>query len=114
MNHQGTVWRDDQSGDHAECRRRHPVTQSIAAMKKNLFTTSCAPVPGIFLRFIREDGGQDLIEYALLGAFIGVCAVTAWINIPPKIKLAYGNWDSNVQSLSSCTKDPVVAGGGGC
>jgi Flp pilus assembly pilin Flp len=71
---------------------------------------------GIVLRFIREDGGQDLIEYALLGALIGVCAVTAWINIPTKIKAAYISWDSNVQTLSSCTKDPIVAGGGtiGC
>ena len=62
-------------------------------------------------KFIRDDGGQDLIEYALLAAFIGVCAVVAWTNIPPKIAAAYSGWDSSLQNLSSCTPDP---GGGGC
>jgi len=71
-------------------------------------------IPRTVLSFIRDDGGQDLIEYGLLGALIGVCAVTAWINIPPKIKVAYGNFDSGVQTLSSCTKDPLTSGGGGC
>lgn len=63
------------------------------------------------LRFLRDEGGQDVIEYALLAAFIGVCAVVAWTNIPPHIAAAYANWDSTIQSLSSCTPDP---GGGGC
>lgn len=62
-------------------------------------------------RFLTDDGGADLIEYALLSAFIGVCAVVAWTNIPPHIAAAYTNWDASVQNLSSCTPDP---GGGGC
>ena len=62
-------------------------------------------------RFLREDDGQDLIEYALLSAFIGICAVVAWTNIPPKIAGAYNNWNSGVQTISACTPDP---GGGGC
>ena len=62
-------------------------------------------------RFITEDDGADIVEYALLAAFIGVCAVAAWISIPPKIAAAYTNWDSSIQNLSSCTPDP---GGGGC
>ena len=65
----------------------------------------------MFLRFIQDDSGQDLIEYALLSAFIGVSAVVAWTNIPPAIAAAYSNWDSSIQNLSSCTPDP---GGGGC
>ena len=62
-------------------------------------------------RFFRQDDGQDLIEYALLSAFIGICAVAAWMNVPQAIASAYGNWDSSVQNLSSCTPNP---GGGGC
>lgn len=62
-------------------------------------------------RLVWEDSGSDLIEYALLSAFIGVCAVAAWINIPPAIAAAYANWDAGVQNLSACTPDP---GGGGC
>jgi Flp pilus assembly pilin Flp len=65
----------------------------------------------MFLRFIRNDTGQDLIEYALLSCFIGICAVVAWTNIPTKIGLAYSNWNSGVQTLSACTPNP---GGGGC
>ncbi len=62
-------------------------------------------------RFLTDDDGADLIEYALLSAFIGVCAVAAWTSIPPRIAAAYTNWDNSVQNLSSCTPDP---GGGGC
>lgn len=29
----------------------------------------------LFIRFIRDDQGQDLIEYALLGAFVSLAAV---------------------------------------
>ena len=29
----------------------------------------------LFTRFIRDDQGQDLIEYALLGAFVSLAAV---------------------------------------
>jgi Flp pilus assembly pilin Flp len=65
----------------------------------------------MLLRFLKDDVGQDLIEYALLSAFIGVCAVAAWANIPDAIEGAYEGWDSSVQDLSSCTPDP---GGGGC
>jgi Flp pilus assembly pilin Flp len=65
----------------------------------------------MFHRFVHDDSGQDIIEYALLAAFIGISAVVAWTNIPPKIAAAYGSWDSNIQTLSSCTPDP---GGGGC
>ena len=65
----------------------------------------------MLLRFLSDDDGQDIIEYALLSAFIGICAVAAWINIPPAIAAAYAAWDTNVQDLSACTPDP---GGGGC
>ena len=62
-------------------------------------------------RFIAEDSGQDLIEYALLSAFIGVIGILAWANIRTKIGVAYQAWDTNVQTISACTPDP---GGGGC
>ncbi len=31
----------------------------------------------LFVRFVREDAGQDLIEYALLGALIAVACTVA-------------------------------------
>ncbi len=65
----------------------------------------------LLLHFIAEDSGQDLIEYALLSAFIGVCCVLVWPSIRLAIGAAFVGWDTNVQALSSCTPDP---GGGGC
>ena len=62
-------------------------------------------------RFFGDESGQDVIEYALLALFIGVCAVAAWQSIPSKIFNAYSNWDTGVQNISACTPDP---GGGGC
>lgn len=62
-------------------------------------------------RLAIEEEGQDLIEYALLSAFIGVCAIVAWNSIPTAIASTFLSWDTSVQTLSSCTPDP---GGGGC
>jgi Flp pilus assembly pilin Flp len=65
----------------------------------------------MFRRFIVDDRGQDLIEYALLAALIGTVGVLAWQNIVVGIGQAYLGWDTGVQKLSSCTPDP---GGLGC
>jgi pilus assembly protein Flp/PilA len=62
-------------------------------------------------RLIEEEHGQDLIEYALLSAFVGLVGVVAWSNISTKIGVAYQSWDTSVQGISACTPDP---GGGGC
>lgn len=61
--------------------------------------------------FISDDRGQDLIEYALLSAFIGICCVVVWENIEDLIATVYANRDASIQGLSECTPDP---GGGGC
>lgn len=61
--------------------------------------------------FVRDESGQDLIEYGLLSALIGVCAILVWTNFPGILAAVYGSWDGSVQAVSSCTPDP---GGGGC
>lgn len=65
----------------------------------------------LLARLVREDEGQDIIEYALLAAFIGTVGIVTWQNIGSGITNAYLSWDSGIQNLSSCTPDP---GGGGC
>jgi Flp pilus assembly pilin Flp len=65
----------------------------------------------LIVRFLREECGQDIIEYALLGAFIGTVGIVAWQNIGVGIANHYSGWDAGVQNLSACTPDP---GGGGC
>jgi pilus assembly protein Flp/PilA len=67
-------------------------------------------------RVVVDDCGQDIVEYALLGALIGIAAVAIWQQLATSVGIAYGATDSTgvqgaVQGLSSCTPDP---GGGGC
>ena len=40
-------------------------------------------------RFIREEEGQDIIEYALLAAFISVIAILAVTTIGTKVNTIY-------------------------
>jgi Flp pilus assembly pilin Flp len=65
----------------------------------------------LFVRFLHEEAGQDIIEYALLCAFLGVIGVVAWQGVKTGLHSAYSGWDSGVQNLSSCTPDPISAGG---
>jgi Flp pilus assembly pilin Flp len=61
-------------------------------------------------RLITDDGGQDLIEYALLSALIGVVGILAWNNVGTAIGTTYSGWDSGVQGLSATTPDPISSG----
>jgi Flp pilus assembly pilin Flp len=65
----------------------------------------------LILRFFREECGQDIVEYGLLGAFIGIVGIVAWQNIATGIGNHYTGWGTGVQNLSACTPDP---GGAGC
>ena len=40
-------------------------------------------------RFIRRQGGQDMVEYGLLAAFLSVVTVSALIYLGPSLKPAY-------------------------
>ena len=73
-------------------------------------------MPRLFARLLVDEDGQDLIEYSLLAAFIGFAGLTVWQNVGVGIMNAYTGWDTGVQTLSSCTPDPISTGGGslGC
>lgn len=45
------------------------------------------------------DRGQDLIEYALLTAFIGVISIAAWSVIEGTLGTAYSSYDAGTQSI---------------
>jgi pilus assembly protein Flp/PilA len=47
-------------------------------------------------RFVREDDGQDLIEYALLAGFISLVAVTMITNVGIGVNGVYGNINGQV------------------
>ena len=56
--------------------------------------------------FVSDEGGQDLVEYALLGAFIGVVSVIVWQNIATAIGLRYTEYNTNVNSLWASPEPP--------
>ena len=55
----------------------------------------------LMTRLLREECGQDMVEYALLAAFIGTVGILAWQSIGVGIGNAYLGWDTGVQGLHS-------------
>jgi Flp pilus assembly pilin Flp len=62
-------------------------------------------------KLLFDDRGQDVVEYALLGALIGIAAILTWQQLAATVGVVYGDADVAQQGLSACTPDP---GGGGC
>jgi pilus assembly protein Flp/PilA len=44
---------------------------------------------------LRDEGGQDLIEYALLAAFVGLVGIAAFSRIETAIATAYTTFTTN-------------------
>jgi pilus assembly protein Flp/PilA len=53
----------------------------------------------LFNRFVREEHGQDLIEYALLAGFISLVAVLAITNVGTGVNKVYDNINTQVNSI---------------
>ena len=50
----------------------------------------------LFVRFIREDAGQDLIEYGLLVGIITVAAIASISLIGPKVAGYFSTLNTNL------------------
>jgi pilus assembly protein Flp/PilA len=57
----------------------------------------------LFSKFVREENGQDLIEYALLAGFISLVAVVAITNVGTGVNAVYNNIDGQVQKIPAGT-----------
>ena len=53
------------------------------------------------LRLVREDEGQDLIEYALLAGFIALASVAMITNIGTGVNAVYTATNTQVQAAAS-------------
>ena len=53
----------------------------------------------MFKRFVREEEGQDLIEYALLAGFISLVAVTAITQVGTGVNGVYNNINQQVHNI---------------
>jgi len=54
----------------------------------------------LIARFIREEEGQDLIEYALLAGFIALAATAAIVAIGGNLNTLYTTVNTQVSSAS--------------
>ena len=50
----------------------------------------------LFRRFIREETGQDLIEYALLAGLIALVCVATITNAGQAVSTLFGNVDASI------------------
>ena len=53
----------------------------------------------LFKRFVREEQGQDLIEYALLAGFISLVAVAAITSVGTGVNGVYNNINTQVAKI---------------
>ena len=63
-------------------------------------------VKAVLARFVAEESAQDLVEYALLGVFIGVASVVVWQNIASLIGARYTEYNTNVNTLWASPEPP--------
>ena len=63
-------------------------------------------------RFAADDGGQDLVEYALLAAFIGVAGWAVLMTLPGVMGDTYDSWvnPNNPNSVPGRWDPPEPAG----
>ena len=62
--------------------------------------------------FRSDESGQDIVEYALLGALVGIAAILIWQALVVTVGNVYTAADTGVQATSACTPNPISAGGG--
>jgi Flp pilus assembly pilin Flp len=56
-------------------------------------------VGGLVRRLILEEGGQDLIEYALISALVALAGAVALGALQVALRNAYASWDARHQAL---------------
>jgi hypothetical protein len=62
---------------------------------------------------VREDTGQDLVEYAFLAAFFGIAGYVVVTTIGPSVNAAYATWIDPAQGSPKLWEpaDPWVSAG---
>ena len=54
----------------------------------------------LFVRFVREDEGQDLVEYALLITFIALACIVGMQNLGNAINSSYNAISTSLQGAT--------------
>jgi pilus assembly protein Flp/PilA len=53
----------------------------------------------VFVRLLRDDSGQDLIEYALLAGFISLVAVATITLVGQNVNTVYTKVDTKLKAI---------------
>ena len=53
----------------------------------------------VLRRWMQEESGSDLVEYALLAATVGIMAAAALALMPGILSAVYQSWDSGTQKV---------------
>jgi Flp pilus assembly pilin Flp len=53
-----------------------------------------------FTALLKDDDGQDLLEYALLAALVAIAAVAAVNVLQETLRETYVRWDTDMQALA--------------
>jgi Flp pilus assembly pilin Flp len=61
---------------------------------------------------VADDQGQDVVEYALLAAFIGIAGYVALGAISGTVAAVYASWVDPAAGVPSLWDPPAPAGGG--
>jgi Flp pilus assembly pilin Flp len=56
-------------------------------------------VVSVLRRLVWDESGQDVVEYALLTAFFGLCALAAWTGIRDAVGLNYTGTTTGLSGL---------------
>ena len=62
---------------------------------------------------IHDERGQDVVEYTLLTAFFGLCALLAWTSIRDALGVTYRGASDGVSGGSSVWDTPPPGGSSG-
>ena len=54
---------------------------------------------GVFARLLRDDHGDDLIEYALLAVTVAIGGAVALSLFPAVMNTVYTSWDADKKSI---------------
>jgi Flp pilus assembly pilin Flp len=65
----------------------------------------------VITRFVADDGGQDLVEYAFLAAFIGIAGWAVLMTLPDVIGATYASWLDPTNGVPGQWDPPAPSGG---
>lgn len=66
----------------------------------------------LLTRLVRDDDAQDLLEYALIAAFIGIAGWAVLMTLPNVMGATYGSWLDTTNGVPGQWDPPEPASAG--